>query len=185
MTIPNIIERLKVLLLKFPIHPFNVEHTKNQMDLLQMQLKQTEIIKIQDFFENYKCLLPDEIQSMHWVQQSAALFPAVVIRNVDTELREEHLMFISNDLKHDVAFVEVVNDMIHKYYQEQDIQITRDFEFNDGCSSQFKSRKAIGLLSQRKVLTTRVWYESSHGKNVSDGAGGHFKGVLSHAVSAS
>ena len=100
----DMLERLKLLLIKFPIHWFNVEHTKNQIDMLQMQLQENEIIKIQDFSENYKCLLPDEIQSMHCVQQSAALFPAVVVRNVDAVLREDHLLFFSNDLTHDVSF---------------------------------------------------------------------------------
>ena len=42
-------------------------------------------------------------------------------------------------------FVKVVNDMIHNYYKEQGVVITSDFEINDGCSSQFKSRTAIGL----------------------------------------
>ena len=84
------------------------------------------------------------------VQQSAMIFPVVVIHNVDAELREDHLIFISNDLKHDVAFVEVVNEKIHKHYTDAGIHITRDFEFNDGCSLQFKSRKSNWCSGQEK-----------------------------------
>ena len=94
MPVSEILDRLKLMLVKSALHRFNVQHTKDQMDLLQAHLKEDEIIKVQDFSENYKCLLPNEIQSMHWVQQSATIFPVVVIRNVDAELREDHLIFI-------------------------------------------------------------------------------------------
>ena len=42
--------------------------------------------------------------------------------------------FISNDLTH-VSFVELCNSMIHTYYDERDINIEIDIEFNDGCAN--------------------------------------------------
>ena len=66
--VSEILDHLKLMLVKFALHRFNVQHTKDQMDLLQAHWKEDEIIKVQDFSENYKCLLPNEIQSMHWVQ---------------------------------------------------------------------------------------------------------------------
>ena len=51
--------------------------------------------------------------------------------------------FISNNLTHDVPFVELCNAMIHTYYDERDIKIEIDIEFNDGCASQYKQYKCV------------------------------------------
>ena len=57
--------------------------------------------------------------SIHWVQQTATLYPVAVARKVDEKIREDHLVFISDDMKHDVTFVEECNDMINNYYQSK------------------------------------------------------------------
>ena len=69
--------------------------------------------------------------------------PIVVLRKVDGILHEDHFTFISNDLTHDVPFVELCNAMIHTYYDERDIKIEIDIEFNDGCASQYKQYKCV------------------------------------------
>ena len=61
-----------------------------------------------------------------------------VLRKVDGILHEDHFTFISNDPTHDVPFVELCNAMIHTYYDERDIKIEIDIEFNDGCARQYK-----------------------------------------------
>ena len=33
------------------------------------------VVKIQDFSENYTCLLPEEIMSVHWTQEQAIVYP--------------------------------------------------------------------------------------------------------------
>ena len=58
-------------------------------------------------------------------------------------LREDHFTFISNDLTHNVPFVELCNSMIHTYYGERDINIELDIEFNDGSASQYKCVRTI------------------------------------------
>ena len=115
--------------------------------------------------------------SVHLVQQRATLYPVAVVRNVNGVIREDHLIFISDDMKHDVAFVETCNNIIHDYYKSEGITILHDIEINDGCAQQFKSRKAVAMLSNRSVKTTRFWLESSHGKNRSDGIGCQIKGI--------
>ena len=59
------------------------------------------IIIIQDFLENYTCLLPEKIMSIHWTQEQAIVYPVVVLRKVDGILRDDHFTFISNDLTHE------------------------------------------------------------------------------------
>ena len=66
----------------------------------------------QNFSENYTYLLPEKTMSIHWTQEQATVYPVVVLRKVDGILHEDHFTFISNDLTHDVPFVELCNAMI-------------------------------------------------------------------------
>ena len=49
-------------------------------------------MKIHDFSENYTCLLPEEIQSLHWTRETATLCPIVVLRKLGEDIREDHLV---------------------------------------------------------------------------------------------
>ena len=90
--------------------------------------------------------------SIHWTQEQATVYPVVVLRKVDDILHEDHFTFISNDLTHDVPFVELCNSMIHTYYDERDINIEMDIEFNDGCAS------SINACKQFKVLQGEIFH---------------------------
>ena len=57
----------------------------------------------------------------------------VVLRKIDV-LCEDHFAFISDYIKHDVPFAELCNDMINTYYDEVNLDINLDIEFNDGCA---------------------------------------------------
>ena len=59
-------------------------------------------------FQKTTCLLPEEIQSLHWTQEIATVYPIVVIRKNEDEIHEDHIVFISNYKKHDVLFVELI-----------------------------------------------------------------------------
>ena len=97
---------LKNKLEKFPEHRFNVPNTTKTYDNIISNLDENSILKIHDISENYTCLLPEEIQSLHWAQETATVYPIVVLRKLDDDIREDHLVFISDDKKHDVPFVE-------------------------------------------------------------------------------
>ena len=142
------------------------------------------IVKIQDFSENYTCLLPEEIMSIPWTQEQATVYPVVVLRKVDVNLHEDHFTFISNDLTHDVPFVELCNSMIHTYYDERYLNIETDIEFNGGCTSQYKCIQATQSFARRNVLSIQVYLETSHGKSKSDNLGGVVKGYASREVAA-
>ena len=73
------------------------------------------IIKIKDFSENYTCFLPNEIMSVDWTQQQATDFPVVFLIKVNGVVREDHFVFISKDLKHDIPFVKICSSIINKY----------------------------------------------------------------------
>ena len=67
----------------FPQHRYIVNHTSNTYDQAINALSEGTIVKIQDFSENYTCLLPNEIMSIHWTQEQATVYPVVVLRKVE------------------------------------------------------------------------------------------------------
>ena len=133
----DLIDLLKLKLEKFAMHRFNVEHTVKTFDHLVNNLNVNFILKIHYFSKNYTYLLPEEIQSLHWVQDTATVYPTVVMRKVGNEIREDHLMFISDDKKHDLPFVKKWNEILYHDYVKEGLQINHNMEYNDGCSSQF------------------------------------------------
>lgn len=79
MKLCEVVALLKLKLEKFPMHRFNVQHTAKTFDNLVNNLNKHSILKIHNFSENYTCLLPEEIQSLHWVQETATVYPIVVL----------------------------------------------------------------------------------------------------------
>ena len=141
------------------------------------------IMKIHDFSERYTCLLPEGIQSLHWTQETAIMYSIVVMRTFGEAIREDHLVFISDDKLQDVPFVEICNEILHDYNMNvEEIKITHDIEYNDGCGSHFKCIRVFVSLARRQMKTTRIFTETSHGKSKSDGCGGVIKSYATRAV---
>lgn len=112
--------------------------------------------------------MPEEIQSLYWVQETMTAYPIVVLRKVGENVQEDHLVFLLDDKKHDVLFVKKCNEILHQHYADESMSINHDIEYNDGCASQFKCIRAFSTLARRNVKTTRVFCETSHGKSKSD-----------------
>ena len=118
-------------------HRLNVNHTRSVWNQVEKFLENNAVVKIQDFSENYTCLLPKDVQSLHWNQEQCTVHPVVVLRNVGSEICDMWpLCYISVDTKHDVPFVELANNKIHEHYRGLGISFDIDIEFNDGCTSQ-------------------------------------------------
>lgn len=49
--------------------------------------------------------MPEEIQSLYWVQETMTVYPIVVLQKVGEDVQEDHLVFLSDAKKHDVLFV--------------------------------------------------------------------------------
>ena len=105
---------------RFLIHRFNVKHTKDQLSHIIENLAENEVLLIQDFSENYSCLLPVEPMSIHWTTEQATVYPVVELRKVDVNtIKEDHFVFTSDDKTHDPAFVECCFSCISSFYQER------------------------------------------------------------------
>ena len=92
-----------------------INHTKEVFNKCKQNLCNCQILKVQDFSENYTCLVPDEVQSLHWSQTQATLYPVVIYRKESSNIIEEQFVYISDDLHYNSSFVEFVNDALHKY----------------------------------------------------------------------
>jgi len=108
-----------------------VQHTAKAYDDIIESLDNHTILKIHDFSENYTCLLPEEIQSLHWTQETAVVYPIVVLRKVNDVVREDHITFISNDKQKDVSFFELCNQKLHNHYVKEGLNILHDIEYNE------------------------------------------------------
>ena len=86
----ELVHLLKLKLNDFPHHQFNVQHTSEVYDELVSNLDEHTIVKVHDFSENYTCLLLNEIQSLHWTQDTATVYPVVVLRKVNEDVCEDH-----------------------------------------------------------------------------------------------
>ena len=70
VTLPELIELLKICLKDFLRYVLNASYTKTLWNQVYANLRENLIVKIQDFPENYTCLLPQEIQSLHCTMHS-------------------------------------------------------------------------------------------------------------------
>ena len=129
----ELIDLPKLKLEKFAMHRFNVEHTAKTFDNLANNLNVNSILKTHDFSENYACWLPEETQSLHTVQETATVYPTVGMQKVGNEIREDHLVFISDDKKHDVPFVEKCNEILHHHSLEEGLKSNHNIEYNNDC----------------------------------------------------
>ena len=103
---------------------------------------------------------------------------------VNDKIKEDHFTVISDDVKHDVKFLELANIKIDEYYTQNGIVSENEIEPNDGCSSQCKLTLALYNLMNCPKQTIQVYFETSHGKSTSDGLGGVVKWYVSQDVAA-
>ena len=89
-------------------HCFKNCHTKNVYQEVINTVTPGQLVKVQDFSENYTCLVPDGVQSLHWTQAQMIIFPAVKFqRNEDKNWIEDHLFFLLHDKIHNSAFCRI------------------------------------------------------------------------------
>ena len=96
---------------------------------------------------------------------------------------EDHFVFISDDCTHDSSYVEYCANHIKEFYNGNHPNISF-IELNDGCTQQFKSIKAISQLSSWSYYLSWLYFETSHGKSISDGLGDVVKSFVSRSANS-
>lgn len=101
-----------------------------------------------------------------------------VIQGTDGVIIEEHIVFFSNNIEHDAAFVEICYRIIHQGCSNTGKITKKNYEINNGCTQQFQSYKGFFSLREGPLKPDQVFFESLHGKSLSYGVGGHLKSAL-------
>jgi hypothetical protein len=145
-----------------------------------------------DFSENFSTFYQQEISSAHWMKNLITIHPLVAYYSCPdcegaTSPVMDVLVFISDDNTHDNhAVQEFVTQAVQFLVEERHVEISKIYEFTDGCASQYKSRGPFADISFGQedfgVQRTRMYFGSCHGKGPSDGAGAVTKTAARMAV---
>ena len=97
---------------------------------------------------------------IHWNNSQCSIQPAVIYdKNVSNVFQEKSFGFISEDLKHDTAFVYKVISKVCEYVKWSYQHITKVRHFSNGCAAQHKNYKDFLTLPPLQWF----WFESRMG----------------------
>lgn len=144
------------------------------------ELTKDIVLVLLDFSENYTFVTQEEVQGNYWSRNSCTIHP-VVIYYIDEngKLNTKSLCFISDDLKHDVAIVQVFVKHIINYVKEHFPGTKKIEYYSDGCAGQYKNcTNFLYLCLHKEIFALQaewVFFATSHGKSPCDGVGGALK----------
>ncbi|XP_047129865.1 uncharacterized protein LOC124809907 [Hydra vulgaris] len=170
---------------KITCHSFIAKSQSSYLKHLKETLSIDEAIVLVDFAENYTFVVQDEVQSYHWSKSQCSLHP-VVIYYKKMKLETSSFCIISDDLNHDVGFI---NEVMHKTINHIKANIcptiTKIHYFSDGCVGQYKNCKHFYNLCHhsKDFSLSCIWnfFATSHGKSPCDGIGGTVKRLVATA----
>ena len=171
---------------KITVHSFIARTQGKYLKQCKEDLKESEVIVLVDFAENYKFLVQDEIQGYHWNKSQCTLHPAVVYTKKNGKLEDHSICFLSDDLNHDVHMVyQILKETSKHIIESINPQVKSVNYFSDGCAGQFKNCKNfLNLCFHHADFGTNcTWsfFATSHGKSTCDGVGGTVKRITSRA----
>ena len=147
------------------------------------------IVQVLDFGQNKLLMYQDEPQAVHWVHTQITVHPIVnyyMCQNCETDIVQEDVVIISDDLKHDSAAVFQFELKTNEHLKDRGLKIGHCDQFTDRAASQYKSCKSFWYLSDSNAShgysVNRHYFGSGHGKGPSDGATATFKRLLNTAV---
>lgn len=145
-------------------------------------LESEEAVSLVDFSENYKYVIQDSVQSFYWGQKAVTVHPVVVYLNIDGKVQNINFCFFTEDLKHDITLVKIIQNKIVDLLKDQYPQVKHVEFFSDGCVGQYKNAENFSNLLQykEKYGISVVWnfFATAHGKSPCDGIGGTVKRTL-------
>ncbi|XP_034255204.1 uncharacterized protein LOC117653549 [Thrips palmi] len=161
-------------------HCFIAKSQKEYIKKLKEELPMTKATVAMDFAMNYNCLIQGAVQSYHWSPKQATVHPTLIsYKDANNVLVQKSLIFISDDLDHDVPLVRKFQERIATYIKENLPQIEEVEYITDGCGSQYKCKGYFNLLLDHKerlgLRATHTHHGSGHGKTRCDADGGTVK----------
>jgi len=128
---------------------------------LKATLPRDKVIIAMDFTMNYNCLIQGAVQSYHWSPKQATVHPTVIYyKDENNELRQKSIIFISDDLDHDVPLVQKLQEKTASWLEENLPHVQCIEYVTDGCAGQYKSKgyfkNLCGQASQKKFTVTHT-----------------------------
>ena len=143
------------------------------------ELKQDTPLVLLDFSENYAFVIQEEIQGNYSSRNTCTIHPVVIYIIENERLCSKTLCFLSDDLKHDVAAVQVFIKHFIEYIKSHFPHVKNVEYYSDGCAGQYKNCTNFLYVCQHKNLyglnAQWIFFASSHGKSPCDGVGGALK----------
>ena len=104
----NVHEFMEILvekLMKLKIHDFFTKKQSLFVNNVKSYLQEGEFLVCCDFAENYAFVIPNSTQSLHWNNNQATVFTAIVYYKLNDELKHVSIAVISDNLNHDTITV--------------------------------------------------------------------------------
>lgn len=166
-------------------HDFIAKQQSSFMNHVKENLKDSEVLVICDFSENYSFVLQDEAQSYHWNRGQATVHPFVIYYK---RQKTEHVSFviISDCLQHNTVTVYCFQKKLIEFMKSKfGDNVKKIYYFSDGSAAQYKNRKNFTNLCFHKddFDIDAEWHFSAtaHGKGPCDGVGGTVKRLAARA----
>ena len=165
-------------------HIFSANWNYAMFQYVRDNLKPGYLLQVLDFGQNYLNIFQDEPQSKHWDHTQTTIHPIVnfyIKEGESVPTLEEHIM-ISDDKNHDKYAVKAFEQASLGHLKEKGFTPTHIIQFDDNCSSQYKSRGIFQFVSYSDVPKLKMYFGARHGKGPADGAVGRVKAAAARAV---
>jgi len=174
---------------KFCTHIFNIRHQQRQYQLLRREMSTNEVLIHVNFAENYVAKLPSAVQSAHFgaSQHQIALHTGVYYIGANSS--SHTFCSVSDSLQHAPAAIwthltPVLDDVIRNNGPMDCVHI-----FSDRPSAQYRQKLNFFIMSNvlhSKGIPRATWnfFESGHGKGITDGVGAAVKRAADRRVLA-
>lgn len=162
------------------IHDFIACSQRDYVKQLKDELPRNKVVIMMDFSMNYNCLIQSAVQSYHWSPKQATVHPTVIYyKDQENELKHTSIIFISDDLDHDVSLVFKFQEKTIAYVKENFPPVDEIEFVTDGCASQYKSKgyfkNLCSIEGKFGLAVSHSYFATSHGKSQCDADGGSAK----------
>ena len=178
ITVSELVQKATKDLKQYPVHYFNAKWQYKKFQETKKIHKEGEVLMVYDFAENFRTQYQDKIQAAHWNNSQATIHPVMCYHRCTSsgcnELETHSIVMITDDLVHDYH---VVDHMMKGVYSilEKKLNVSKCFEWSDGCQAQYKSKYPFLFLQRngnlqnfsiyRNVFTLKLKIEMSYSKH--------------------
>jgi len=154
-------------------HDFIASSQRDYVKAMKENLPLDKAIVAMDFSMNYNCLVQGAVQSYHWSPKQATVHPTVIyFRDSNYKVQLKTIIFISDDLDHDVPLVKKIQEKTAKWLRENLPHIKEIEYVTDGCAGQYKSKGYFKYLCEQEAelgyKVKHTYFATSHGKSQCD-----------------